>query len=156
MQSNPASAAASPAKRGAPRRQPRRLPPGPRRGAKVVLIVDDLADQREMYAGYLRHEGFQVVEASNGFEAIGMAVDLLPDAVVMDLAMPGLDGFDCTRVLKAMSLTRRIPVLAVTAHGEHLPAEWATTAGCDGFLRKPVLPSRLATEIELLLFRRRR
>jgi CheY-like chemotaxis protein len=121
----------------------------------MILIVDDLADQRELYAGYLRHEGYEVVEAANGFEAIGLAVDLLPDAVVMDLAMPGLDGFDCTRVLKAMSPTRHIPVLAVTAHGEYLPSEWAATAGCDAFLRKPLLPSQLATEIELLLFRRR-
>lgn len=122
----------------------------------MILIVDDLADQRELYAGYLRHEGFDVIEAANGFEAIGLAVDLLPDAVVMDLAMPGLDGFDCTRVLKAMSVTRRIPVLAMTAHGEYLPSEWADTAGCDAFLRKPLLPSQLATEIELLLLRRGR
>jgi CheY-like chemotaxis protein len=120
-----------------------------------VLIVDDLADQRELYAGYLRHEGFVVEEASDGFQAIAKAIDLRPDIVVMDLAMPGLDGFDCTRVLKTVSMTRSIPVLALTAHGDHLPAEWATLAGCDGFLRKPALPAQLATEIELLLMRRR-
>jgi two-component system, cell cycle response regulator DivK len=143
-------------RRPAARRPPRSALRPARRTQRVVLVVDDLSDQRELYAGYLRHEGFQVAEACNGFEAIGLAVDLLPDVVVMDLAMPGLDGFDCTRILKTVSLTRRIPVLALTAHGEHLPEEWAASAGCDGFLRKPVLPSRLATEIEMLLIKRRR
>jgi CheY-like chemotaxis protein len=149
------TAAAPRRKKTAARRGPRAARPL-RRRQRVVLVVDDLADQRELYAGYLRHQGFDVLEASDGFEAIGMAVDALPDAVVMDLAMPGLDGYDCTRVLKTMSPTRRIPVLALTAHGDQLPAEWAESAGCDGFLRKPVLPSELATEIELLMIRSRR
>jgi CheY-like chemotaxis protein len=69
--------------------------------------------------------------------------------------MPGLDGFEATRVLKAISVTRRIPVVALTAHSEHLPAEWATLAGCDAYLRKPLLPGDLATEIDLVLARRR-
>ena len=144
------------ARRKPTRRRARRPEPSLRRRQHVVLVVDDLADQRELYAGYLRHEGFVVVEASDGFEAIGKAVDLQPDAVVMDLAMPGLDGYDCTRVLKAMTPTRGIPVLALTAHADQLPAEWAEKAGCDAYLRKPLLPSELATEIELLLIRSRR
>jgi CheY-like chemotaxis protein len=88
------------------------------------------------------------VEASGGVEGIAKAIELQPDLIIMDLAMPGLDGFDATRVLKAVSLTKGIPVVALTAHGDHLPREWATMAGCDVYLRKPILPGDLAAEIE--------
>src|SRR5437867_2673174 len=101
-----------------PRRRPRGARPQDRRLRQLVLIVDDLTDQRELYSGYLRHIGYRVEEASSGVEAIAKAVELHPDIVVMDLAMPGLDGFDTTRVLKAISLTKRIPIVAITAHGD--------------------------------------
>jgi CheY-like chemotaxis protein len=117
----------------------------------MVLIVDDLRDQREIYVGYLRQRGFTVVEASGGVEAIAAAVELIPDIVVMDLAMPGLDGFETTRVLKTILHTRHIPVIALTAHGDHLPDVWAAAAGCDRYIRKPILPMDLETELRLLL-----
>jgi two-component system cell cycle response regulator DivK len=134
---------------------PTRHRPVDRRRQRVVLVVDDLTDQREMYAGYLRYLGYHVEEASSGVEGVAKAVDVLPDIVIMDLAMPGLDGFEATRVLKAISLTRRIPVVALTAHGDHLPQEWARIAGCDAYVRKPILPGDLASEIERILARRR-
>src|SRR6185295_15901022 len=122
--------------RGRRRRSGQRRPVD-RRRERVVLIVDDLSDQREMYAGFLRYLGYHVEEASSGVEGVAKAVEIQPDIVIMDLAMPGLDGFEATRVLKAISLTKRIPVVALTAHGDHLPAEWASIAGCDAYLRKP-------------------
>jgi CheY-like chemotaxis protein len=125
--------------------------PTERRRDRVVLVVDDLTDQRELYAGYLAYLGYRVEEASGGVDAIAKAIELQPDIIIMDLAMPGLDGFDATRVLKAVSLTKKIPVVALTAHGEHLPREWATVAGCDVYLRKPILPGDLAAEIERIL-----
>jgi CheY-like chemotaxis protein len=129
--------------------------PRERRRQRSVLVVDDLADQRELYAGFLRYLGYRVVLAASGVEAIAKAVEARPDIVIMDLAMPGLDGFEATRVLKAISVTKRIPVVALTAHAEHLPFEWATLAGCDAYLRKPLLPGDLAAEIDRLLDRRR-
>lgn len=126
-----------------------------KRRQRMILIVDDMTDQRELYSGYLRYLGYRVEEGRSGVEGIAKAVELQPDLVIMDLAMPGLDGFDATRVLKAISLTRGIPVLALTAHGEHLPGEWASLAGCDAYLRKPILPADLAVEIERLLRRRK-
>ena len=120
-----------------------------------MLIVDDLLDQRELYAGYLGYLGYRVVKAGSGVEGIAKAIEFQPDVVIMDLAMPGLDGFDATRVLKAVSLTKRIPVVALTAHGDHLPHEWAASAGCDVYLRKPILPDDLAGEIDRVLRKKR-
>jgi CheY-like chemotaxis protein len=135
-------------------RRPRTTSPIDRRRQRLVLIVDDLSDQRELYAGYLVYLGYQVEEAAGGVEGIAKAIELQPDLIIMDLAMPGLDGFDATRVLKAVSLTRSIPVVALTAHGEHLPREWASLAGCDVYLRKPILPGDLAAEIDRVLRKR--
>ncbi|HET8643901.1 MAG TPA: response regulator [Vicinamibacteria bacterium] len=138
-----------------PSRRPRALDVVDRRKQRTVLVVDDLTDQRELYAGYLRYLGYHVEEAASGVEAIAKAIDVHPDIVIMDLAMPGLDGFDATRVLKAITLTKQIPIVALTAHADHLPREWAAIAGCEAYLRKPILPGDLASEIERILIRRR-
>lgn len=126
------------------------------RGRRVVLLVDDIDDQRELYAEDLRQLGFKVLQASGGVEAIAKAVEARPDVIIMDLAMPGLDGFSTTRVLKRLAVTRKIPVVALTAHGEHLTKEWARAAGCDAYLTKPVLPEDLSAEIRRILPKRRR
>lgn len=144
-----------PSARRSSRRHSRNAGPIDRRRQRLVLLVDDLTDQRELYAGYLEYLGYRVEEASSGVEGIAKAIDMQPDVVIMDLAMPGLDGFDATRVLKAISLTKKIPVVALTAHAEHLPSEWASLAGCEAYLRKPILPGDLAGEIERILLRRR-
>lgn len=116
----------------------------------VVLLVDDLADQRELYRQYLDFAGYEVVIARDGFEAVDRALHVHPDVIIMDLAMPGLDGFETTQRLKVLEATRRIPVIALTAHGE-LPREWALTAGCAAYLKKPCYPHDLALEISAVL-----
>jgi two-component system, cell cycle response regulator DivK len=117
----------------------------------LVLLVDDLADQRQIYKEYLEYGGFAVELASSAPDGIAKAIELQPDIIVMDLSMPGIDGFEATRVLKAVSLTRHIPVVALTAHGPYLPREWAVDAGCDDYLNKPLLPHDLAERILSLL-----
>ena len=121
-----------------------------RRHRPVVLLVDDLADQRELYRQYLEFAGYEVAVARDGFEAVDCALRVHPDVVIMDLAMPGLDGFETTQRLKALEATRGIPVIALTAHGE-LPREWALTAGCAAYLKKPCYPHDLAVEIAAVL-----
>jgi CheY-like chemotaxis protein len=121
-----------------------------RQARQVVLLVDDLADQRELYRQYLDFAGYEVAIARDGFEAVDCALRVHPDIIIMDLAMPGLDGFETTQRLKALEATRNIPVIALTAHGE-LPREWALTAGCAAYLKKPCYPHDLATEISAVL-----
>lgn len=119
----------------------------------LVLIVDDYADSRAMWAEYLSFIGFRVAEAENGYEALERAQTLLPDIILMDLSLPGIDGWEVTRRLKADNRTRQIPILAVTAHAFSKEVEAAREAGCDGFVTKPCLPDVLAAEIRKVLSR---
>ncbi|MGH7339313.1 MAG: response regulator, partial [Candidatus Rokuibacteriota bacterium] len=116
-------------------------------------VVDDYADNREMYSAYLRFQGLEVVEAANGTEALEHAFERKPDLVVMDLSLPGVDGWQATRMLKADERTKDVPVIAVTGHALAGAPERAAEAGCDGFLTKPCLPEDLLREIHRMLGR---
>jgi two-component system, cell cycle response regulator DivK len=113
----------------------------------TVLVVDDYADSLDATALGLRHAGFHVETADNGLEAIRKAERLLPDAIVMDLSMPGFDGWEAIREIKAAARTRHIPIIALTALTEHWNRTKAEAAGCDGYLQRPCPPSELAAEI---------
>ncbi len=117
----------------------------------LVLVVEDYQDAREMYAAYLQFSGFDVAEAGNGVEAIEMTQALLPDIVLMDLALPRMDGWEATRRLKNDERTRHIPIVALTGHALAGHAEGARDAGCDAFVTKPCLPDALVAEIKRLL-----
>ncbi len=119
----------------------------------LVLVVEDYQDAREMYAAYLQFSGFEVAEATNGVEAIEKALSLLPDIVLMDLALPRMDGWEATRRLKNDDRTKNIPVVALTGHALAGHAEGARQAGCDAFVTKPCLPDALVAEIKRLLDR---
>ena len=116
-----------------------------------MLLVDDFDDNREMYAEYLVFAGLRVAEAQNGLEALERARTLRPDVVVMDLALPGVDGWEATRRLKEDAATRDIPVIALTGHALAGHSRSAFEAGCDIFITKPCLPERLLQEIQRVL-----
>jgi len=120
-------------------------------GPPLVLLVDDFQDNREMYAEFLRFSGLRVEEAANGHEALDKAFAFLPDLIVMDLSLPGIDGWEATRRLKSDARTQHIPVLALTGHALAGYSEGAREAGCDGFVTKPCLPEDLFAEIARLL-----
>lgn len=119
----------------------------PRKGKEaappLILLVDDFADNREIYAEYLRFSGLRVAEATNGREAIEQARALRPNLVVMDLALPGIDGWGATRSLKADPRTRGIPVIALTGHTLEDYSRRAIEAGCERVVMKPCLPEAL-------------
>ena len=119
--------------------------------APLVLVVDDYQDAREMYSEYLEFSGFRVAEARNGIEALEKAFELLPDLILMDLSLPGMDGWEATRRLKADERTKRIPVVALTGHALAGHSEGAKQAGCDAFVTKPCLPDALVVEIRKML-----
>ena len=124
------------------------------RERQLVLVVEDYQDAREMYAAYLQFSGFDVAEAANGVEAVEKTTELLPDIVLMDLALPRMDGWEATRRLKADARTRHIPVVALTGHALAGHADGAREAGCDAFVTKPCLPDALVAEIRRLLDQR--
>jgi CheY-like chemotaxis protein len=122
-----------------------------KRERQLVLVVEDYQDAREMYAAYLQFSGFDVAEAANGVEAVEKTGQLMPDIVLMDLALPRMDGWEATRRLKSDPRTRHIPVVALTGHALAGHAEGAREAGCDSFVTKPCLPDALVAEIRRLL-----
>lgn len=117
----------------------------------LILVVDDYQDAREMYAEYLQFSGFRVAEARNGNEAVAQARALKPDLILMDLSLPGMDGWEATRVLKADEETRHIPIVALTGHALAGASEGARKAGCDSFVTKPCLPDDLVVEVKRML-----
>jgi CheY-like chemotaxis protein len=121
----------------------------------LVLVVEDYQDAREMYVEYLKFAGFRVAEARNGVEALERASLLLPDVILMDLALPRMDGWEATRRLKLDERTRHIPVVALTGHVLAGHADGARRAGCDAFVTKPCLPDALVAEINRVLKRTR-
>ncbi len=118
---------------------------------QLILIVDDYQDAREMYAEYLKASGFRVAEARTGFEAVAKARELKPDVVLMDLSLPGIDGWEATRQLKADQSTMHIPVVAITGHASELASRDAKAAGCISFVLKPALPDAVVAEVRKAL-----
>lgn len=117
----------------------------------LVLLVDDYPDNRDIYVQYLTYAGLRVEEAENGHQALDKAFTIRPDVIVMDLSLPGLDGWEATRRLKQDPRTRDIPVIALTGHALAGHSKVALDAGCDVFITKPCLPERLLEEIRAVL-----
>jgi CheY-like chemotaxis protein len=110
---------------------------------RSVLLVEDNADNRDIYCTFLRHFGFTVLEAEDGVEGVRLAREHLPALVLMDVGMPVLNGLDATRRLKADPTTAAIPVVALTAHAMESDERAAAEAGCVAFIAKPAEPSRI-------------
>jgi CheY-like chemotaxis protein len=107
-------------------------PPRPR-----VLLVEDVELNRDLVAQILDEE-FDVLHAADGLEGVRLAREQRPALVLMDLSLPGIDGLEATRRIKADALTSAIPVVALTAHAMTGDRERAIAAGCDDFLTKPI------------------
>ena len=119
--------------------------------APLVLVVDDTLDARELCAEYLRLAGLRAEVAEDGCEALAKARVSRPSVIVMDLAMPRMDGWEATRRLKSDPATQDIPVIALTGHAIERSRECAIEAGADGYLTKPCLPDRLLAEVQRLI-----
>jgi two-component system, cell cycle response regulator DivK len=115
--------------------------------APLVLLVEDDTDTREMYSEYLSYSGLRVTEAPTGFRALQHVREQTPDVVVTDIWMPGMDGLELSRRLRAEPPTRDVPIIAVTGN----PTEGVREAGCDVMLEKPCTPDRLLHAIEDVL-----
>jgi len=116
-----------------------------------ILCVEDNEDNLYMLQRRLTRAGFDVKIAMNGAQAVDWAKTLLPDLIVMDLNLPGLDGFEATRRLKGQPETKHIPIIILSAHGMEGAREKARAAGCDEYETKPTDFDRLVTKIRALL-----
>ena len=116
-----------------------------------VLLVDDSEESRDGLARHLRRKGYETLLAVDGRQGLDVARAEAPDLILMDMNLPVLDGWEATRQLKAAPETRRIPVIALTAHAMAGDREKALEAGCDDYDTKPVELARLLVKIESLL-----
>lgn len=104
----------------------------------TILVVEDNPLNQELVTDLLEAHGCVVHQASNGEEALKAARDLRPDLILMDVSLPGIDGLEVTRRLKADAATSSIPVIAVTAHAMRGDQEKVLQVGCCGYISKPI------------------
>jgi DNA-binding response OmpR family regulator len=133
---------------------PRGNPDSSRAARPVVLVVEDTHDQRDLFTAELTSAGFDVVEAADGETAIQEALRSNPRAIVLDLMLPGVSGFNVARVLRAHGQTQDAPIIAVTALSSDAFRSYALEAGCNSVLRKPVIGATVVGEVVRLLAKR--
>ena len=121
-----------------------------------LLYIEDNKDNLYMLTLFFDVQGgYEILSAANGAEGIAIAVAERPDLILMDLNLPEIDGWEAARRLKADPATRRIPLIALTAHAMAGDREKALAAGCDDFDTKPVQFDRLLAKIERALSKKR-
>ena len=116
-----------------------------------ILLVEDNEMNRDMLSRRLQKQGYEVVLAVDGEEGLAKAQSDSPALILMDMSLPGVDGWEATRRLKAAPQTQKIPIIALTAHAMTDDRDKALAAGCDDFDTKPVELPRLLSKIQALL-----
>lgn len=118
-----------------------------------ILLVEDNELNRDMLSRRLARKGYEVLIAVDGQQAVDMASREAPSLILMDMSLPILDGWEATRRIKGNEATKRIPVIALTAHAMRGDEDQARAAGCDDFDTKPVELQRLLEKMEAQLNR---
>ena len=112
-----------------------------------ILVVEDQADNRRILRDLLSSVGYEILEAVTGDEAVTVAATQRPDLILMDIQLPGLDGHEATRRIKANPALRHIPIIVVTSYALSGDEAKAREAGCDGYVAKPFSPRELLAKI---------
>jgi two-component system, cell cycle response regulator DivK len=114
---------------------------------KRILAVDDQEDNRRILRDLLTSAGFEVIEAVNGEEAVTLAESQRPDLILMDIQLPGIDGYEATRRIKANPALRGTPLIVVTSYALSGDEAKATAAGADAYVSKPFSPRALLAKV---------
>jgi DNA-binding response OmpR family regulator len=120
----------------------------------TILIADDDEDIRELLRYRLEHAGYEVIAASDGEQALALAVERKPDIAVLDVMMPGLDGFELVRQVRAHEEIGGMAVILLTASVEDASVSKGFEAGADDYIRKPFAPQELLSRVSAVLARR--
>jgi two-component system cell cycle response regulator DivK len=118
---------------------------------KTVLIVEDQEDNRRIMRDLLTSGGFRVVEATTGIEGVAAAESHRPDLILMDVQLPGIDGYEATRQIKAQPELAQIPLIIVTSYALSGDDRKAFAAGCDDYVAKPFSPRSLLAKVRTYL-----
>ena len=117
---------------------------------KILVIEDDPATTR-LVEYSLRHEGYQVITCSNGLEGIRKAHSEAPDLVILDVMLPGMDGFEICHRLRAEPDTAKLPILMFSAKAQEIDKDTGIKVGADDYLTKPSAPAEIVSRVEKLL-----
>jgi two-component system, cell cycle response regulator DivK len=115
--------------------------------SKRILVIEDHGENRRILRLLLTSAGYEVIEASTGEEGVALAETARPDLIVMDIDLPGVDGYEATRRIKANPALKQIPIVAVTSYALSGDDVKAFEAGCDAYVTKPFVPRQLLAKI---------
>ena len=118
---------------------------------KTILVVEDQEDNRRILRDLLTSRGFTTIEVTDGLAGVESARINRPDLILMDIQLPGIDGYEATRRIKADAELAHIPIIAVTSYALSGDDNKAFSAGCDGYVAKPFSPRQLLAKIEQYL-----
>jgi two-component system, cell cycle response regulator len=119
-----------------------------------VLVIEDHATDRKLLSAVLKMDGHVVHERASAEGAVDAILAVKPDIVLMDLRLPGVDGLELVRQLKANEATSRVPLVVITAYPEAYPREELLAAGCDAYILKPIDTRELPRQLEQLAGKR--
>jgi len=122
-----------------------------RESTTTIMVVDDNEPSRDALSRRLERRGYRILTAADGQQAVALAQAKLPDLILMDLGLPGIDGWEATRQLKASASSRHIPIIVLSAHAMTNDRDLALAAGADDFDTKPVRFEQLLAKIDTLL-----
>ncbi|WP_038016535.1 response regulator transcription factor [Synechococcus sp. PCC 7335] len=117
----------------------------------TVLIVEDAASELELMSHYLQQAGYSVIRAASGIEGLDKAIAQKPDAIVTDIVMPGISGFELCRQLKNTPATKTVPVVMCSSKGQKIDRIWGKKQGADVYLTKPYTQEQLIEAVRTVL-----
>jgi len=115
--------------------------------SKRILVVEDEEDNRRIVRDLLTSVGYEIIEAVTGEEGVKAAETQFPDLILMDIQLPGLDGYEATRRIRANPALRKVPIIAVTSYALSGDDVKAFEAGCDAYISKPFSPRALLAKV---------
>jgi len=118
---------------------------------KRILVIEDNGTNMYLIGFILRKNGHEVIEARNGEEGVELAIKEKPDLILMDIQLPGIDGLEATRRIRESEADGEIPIIALTSYAMAGDKEKAISAGCTGYIEKPINPETFIAEIEKYL-----
>lgn len=120
---------------------------------KTILLIEDNEQNRYLATFLLEKHGYSVVPASNGVTGIELGLSFQPRGILLDIQLPGLDGYEVARALRRNSALDGVPIIAVTSYAMAGDREKAMDAGCDGYIEKPIDPETFVSEVEKFFLR---
>jgi two-component system cell cycle response regulator DivK len=118
---------------------------------KTILIVEDEPKNLKLLRDLLQRFGYEILEALDGEQGVKLVGERMPDLILMDIMMPKMDGLEATRIIKANTKTKHIPIIALTSYAMKGDREKTIEAGCDGYLAKPIDIKEVLKTIETYL-----